>query len=59
MTAIKVIVGMAIFFPMFIGVGKIVGYLSDRHRTGIAFVVLAAGLFFLLVLTSTYAHAVR
>ena len=59
MLALKILGGMAFFVPLFIGLGWAVGQLSERHRTGMAFVLLGAGLFFILVLTASYGHAVR
>jgi hypothetical protein len=59
MLALKVLGGMLFFVPLFIGLGWAVGKLSEHHRTGLAFVLLGAGLFFILILTSTYGHAVQ
>lgn len=59
MLALKVIGGMLFFVPIFIGLGTLVGKLAEKNRTGLAFVALFAGLFFLLILTTAYGHAVR
>ena len=59
MLALKIAGGMLFFVPTFIGLGVAVGKLAERHRTGLAFVLLGAGLFFILILTASYGHAVR
>lgn len=59
MEALKVLGGMLIFVPLFIGLGALVGRLSERNRTGIAVLTLAAGLFLILILTASYGHAVH
>lgn len=59
MLALKILGGLAFFVPLFIGLGIAVGKLSERHRTGFAFLLLGAGLFFILILTASYGHAVR
>ena len=59
MLALKVIGGMLFFVPLFIALGWGVGKLSENNRTGVAFVLLGAGLFFILIVTAAYGHAVR
>lgn len=58
MEALEILGGMAIFVPLFIALGVLVGKLSEANRTFVAFVALGAGLFFILILTATYGHAV-
>jgi hypothetical protein len=59
MLALKILGGMLFFVPLFIGLGWGVGKLAERNHTAVAFVALAAGLFFILILTASYGHAVR
>ena len=59
MLALKVLGGMLFFVPLFIGLGWGVGKLAEKSHTGIAFVLLGAGLFFILIVTASYGHAVR
>lgn len=59
MLALKVAGGMLIFIPLFIGLGWGVGKLAEHNRTGIALMLLGAGLFFILIVTASYGHAVR
>lgn len=59
MTALKVLGGMLFFVPSFIGIGVFVAWLSEKHRTGLAFLFLLSALALLLTATTMYGHAVR
>lgn len=59
MLALKILGGTIVFAIAFIWIGVLVGKLSEKNHTLMAFLTLFIGLAMLLLLTAAYGHAVN